>query len=520
MRATDFRIHTRMAVGFGLVAAMVLLIAAVALWQMATISDNFTTVEKVDNRKLALSAALIDAVNVESSEIRTLILLDDAAQVAREARNLEAARIAYDEAWRAVSAMPPENDEEAAQRAAIEAARVKFAALVDRVATLVRQRSAAAATRLLIDEGLVLQRELTERVGDFAASHAKDKEEEFAAAQAAFRHARASLVVLTLAVLAVALWAGWWLTRSIVRPLDYARRCALKMAEGDLSERVERRRGWDGRDETSDLVAALQTMHDSLVRLVGDVHANASAVAAAAAQIAQGNADLSSRTEAQASNLQQTAASMEQLTATVRHNAEGARQADGLSREAASVAERSSTVMTDVIGRMREISASSRRVAEIVGVIDGIAFQTNLLALNAAVEAARAGEQGRGFAVVAGEVRNLAQRSAASAHEIKALIADSVERISAGSQLVEQAGGGFDELTRSIRRVSQVVAEIAEASREQAGGIAQVGSAVTQMDNSTQQNAALVEQSAAAAESLDRQAQTLLQSVARFRLAA
>jgi methyl-accepting chemotaxis protein len=509
-----------MAAGFGLVSLLVLVIAVVGLWQMSSISENFATIEQVDNRKLTLSNRLIDAVNVEAREIRTMVLLDEAAQIEAEARKIAAARAGYDEAWRALMAMPAENDDEAAHRRAIEDARAKVSALFDRAAALARAQSDAAATRLLLGEGLATQQQLFDRVGAFAAAHAKDKEEEFAAALAAYRHAWWALVALTAAALAVSLTAGWWITRSIVRPLDYARRCALKMAGGDLSEPVERRRGWDGRDETSELVAALQTMHASLVTLVSEVHANATAVAAAAAQISQGNADLSSRTESQASSLQQTAASMEQLTATVRHNAEGAQQADALSRDAAAVAERSGTVMGDVVGRMREISDGSRRVAEIVGVIDGIAFQTNILALNAAVEAARAGEQGRGFAVVAGEVRNLAQRSAASAHEIKALIAASVERIGAGARLVEQAGGDFEDLMQSIRRVSNVVSEIAAASREQASGIAQVGAAVAQMDTSTQQNAALVEQSAAAAESLDGQARRLVESVARFRLAA
>jgi methyl-accepting chemotaxis protein-1 (serine sensor receptor) len=287
--------------------------------------------------------------------------------------------------------------------------------------------------------------------------------------------------------------------RSIQQPLESCTRLASRIAAGDLaaSEPVDA--------ERSDTIGALQKAHREmqtrLAQVVSHVRQNSESVAAASAQISQGNNDLSSRTEEQASALEQTAASMEQLTATVSQNADNARQANQLAISASSVAVEGGQVVERVVDTMKGINDSSRRIADIIGVIDGIAFQTNILALNAAVEAARAGEQGRGFAVVASEVRNLAQRSAAAAREIKDLITTSVERVEAGTQLVDEAGSRMSEIVTSIRRVTDIMGEISAASAEQSTGMAQVGEAVTQMDQATQQNAALVEESAAAAES-------------------
>jgi methyl-accepting chemotaxis protein len=308
---------------------------------------------------------------------------------------------------------------------------------------------------------------------------------------------------------------GLAVARSITRSLDQAVRVARAVAQGDLTVPV----GPRGRDEPGQLLDALAAMQQQLVQVVGSVRGNAESVATASAQIAQGNADLSQRTEEQASALQQTAATMDELGSTVRNNADNARQADELARNASTVARQGGTVVGDVVATMKEIDDSSRRIAEIIGTIDGIAFQTNILALNAAVEAARAGEQGRGFAVVAGEVRALAQRSAEAAREIKGLIAASVERVERGSALVGRAGSTMADVVAAIERVTAVVAEISSASGEQARGISQVGEAVGQMDRTTQQNSALVEESAAAADSLRGQAAQLVQAVAAFRLA-
>ena len=329
---------------------------------------------------------------------------------------------------------------------------------------------------------------------------------------------RTEWLVIGLSVLMVGLCG--LLARSIVRTIlqatDDARRMAERIAAGDLSPEPLRA----GEDELGRMVQAMEAMRLSLTEVVGTVRENAVSVAAASAQIAQGNIDLSSRTEQQAAALQQTAATMDQLGSTVSHNADHAREADGLAREASTLASRGGEMVSQVVGTMSGISEASRKIGDIIGVIDSIAFQTNILALNAAVEAARAGEQGRGFAVVATEVRNLAQRSAEAAREIKALISTSVERVEQGVSLVDQTGRSVGEVVASIRRVSDIVAQISAASAEQSTGVAQVGQAVTQMDRATQQNAALVEQSAAAAGTLKSQAEQLVDAVARFRVAA
>jgi methyl-accepting chemotaxis protein len=321
----------------------------------------------------------------------------------------------------------------------------------------------------------------------------------------------AALLLATAAMLGLALW----LARRMTRPMAHAVSVADQLAQGDLSVPIRPA----GNDETVRLLQAMADMQTSFSGIVRDVQANADRVASASTQIAQGNQDLSGRTEQQASSLQQTAATMEQFGTNVRNNADNARQANQLALGATSVAAKGGAMMGQVVETMTGINTSSRKIAEIIGVIDGIAFQTNILALNAAVEAARAGEQGRGFAVVAGEVRNLAQRSAEAAREIKTLITASVERVEQGTALVGQAGKTMDEIVSSIQRVTDIVGEISSASVEQSAGVDQVGQAVTQMDQATQQNAALVEQSAAAAESLRLQSQQLVRAVAAFKLA-
>ena len=307
---------------------------------------------------------------------------------------------------------------------------------------------------------------------------------------------------------------GTAISRSIARPIAEATQVAQTGAAGDLTSHIEPR----GTDEVAQLMRALQNMNHSLQTVVSTVRLSGDSIATGSSEIAAGNADLSHRTEQQASNLQQTASSMEQLTGTVRNNADAARQATQLAASASDVAARGGDVVNQVVGTMEEISASSRKIADIISVIDGIAFQTNILALNAAVEAARAGEQGRGFAVVAGEVRSLARRSADAAKEIKSLISDSVEKVEAGSRLAGDAGRTMSDVVSQVRHVSDLIGEISSATQEQTGGIAQVSSAVGQLDHVTQQNAALVEQSAAAAESLRQQAVRLVEAVSVFKL--
>jgi len=309
---------------------------------------------------------------------------------------------------------------------------------------------------------------------------------------------------------------GAVLVKGIVRPLDEAVRIAGAVAAGDLTQDIRVR----ANDETGHLMRALNDMNAGLARLVGRVRAGTDTIASASGEIASGNLDLSTRTEQQAASLERTAASMEELTSTVRQNADNARQANVLAQSASAVAAKGGTVVTQVVSTMGAINTSAARIADIIGVIDGIAFQTNILALNAAVEAARAGEQGRGFAVVASEVRNLAQRSAAAAKEIKELIADSVEKVNHGSALVDQAGATMGEIVGSINRVTDIMAEIMAASQEQSAGIEEVNRAIVQMDQTTQQNASLVEEATAAAQALREEAESLALAVGAFRLDA
>ena len=320
-----------------------------------------------------------------------------------------------------------------------------------------------------------------------------------------------TVLIVVLAVI-VGVWAG--IKRALIAPLNHLIDNIRHIAGGDLVQRIE----VQGSNEMGVLADSLRHMQSELVRTVSDVRNGANAIYSGASEISVGNNDLSSRTEQQAASLEETAASMEELTATVKQNAENARQASHLALSASETAQKGGKVVDNVVQTMRDIAASSQKIADIISVIDGIAFQTNILALNAAVEAARAGEQGRGFAVVAGEVRNLAQRSAQAAREIKSLIEDSVGRVELGSTLVESAGETMDEIVNAVTRVTDIMGEIASASDEQSRGIDQVGLAVAEMDRVTQQNASLVEESAAAAAALEEQASRLTQAVAVFRI--
>ncbi len=330
------------------------------------------------------------------------------------------------------------------------------------------------------------------------------------------RQSNSVLIVVGLAAIMGVIFMGTlWLVRSIREPLDRANLLAARIAEGDLSSHIST----DRQDEFGMLLRSLGVMNESLSRMVSQVRLSTDSIATASAEIAQGNNDLAQRTEQTSSNLQSTASSMGALTTTVQHSADNSRQAAELAGSASVVAQRGGTVVREVVSTMQEIDASSKKIADIISVIDGIAFQTNILALNAAVEAARAGEQGRGFAVVASEVRSLAGRSAEAAREIKALITTSVDKVESGTRLVSDAGKTMDDIVQSVRRVADVINEITAAANEQSAGIAGVNQAIGTLDQMTQQNAALVEESAAAAESLREQADRMKQAVAVFKVA-
>jgi methyl-accepting chemotaxis protein-1 (serine sensor receptor) len=338
--------------------------------------------------------------------------------------------------------------------------------------------------------------------------------QEYDAALARYERSRTLSIALIVSGVLGGAALAFFLIRGITGSIGEALRLARSVAEGDLTQDIR----IDSNDEIGQLLEALRRMNSSLSGIVTQVRAGTDTIGTASGQIAAGNQDLSARTEQQASSLEETAASMEELTSAVKNNAENARQANTLAQTASGVAGRGGEVIRQVVGTMGEINESSRKIAEIIGVIDGIAFQTNILALNAAVEAARAGEQGRGFAVVASEVRNLAQRSATAAKEIKVLIEDSVRRVDTGGQLVEQAGATMREIVNSVQRVTDIMGEITSASAEQTAGIEQINVAVVQMDQVTQQNAALVEEAAAAAEAMQDQAQRLAEAVSVFRI--
>jgi methyl-accepting chemotaxis protein len=349
----------------------------------------------------------------------------------------------------------------------------------------------------------------------------KEKKAETAVAEATsmYESSRTMMLMLVLGSAVAGIGLGALITRSLTRQLGgepaYAGAIASAIAAGDLTVAVDLRQG-----DNNSMLFAMKTMRDSLAGIVGQVRSGTDTIASASSQIASGNLDLSSRTEEQASSLEETASSMEELTSTVKQNADNARQANQLASSASEVAGRGGAVVSKVVDTMASINESSKKIVDIIGVIDGIAFQTNILALNAAVEAARAGEQGRGFAVVASEVRTLAQRSAAAAKEIKLLIDDSVSKVDTGAKLVDHAGATMDEIVASVRSVTAIMSEITAASQEQTSGIEQINMAVSQMDQVTQQNASLVEEAAAAAEAMQDQAAKLAQVVAVFRLDA
>ncbi len=511
MSLNNIKVGSRLALSFGLVLLLTVVIAGVGVWRLQDLATVTHRLTSTDNERLRAAVQWRQGIDQNWIRTRAALLNADSSHLAHWQAEMDATSRGVDTSRKTVEQLL-ETDEGRRQIADIDAAREAYR---KPRADLFKRKAAGEDISALVDSQL---KPLSDAY--IAALRALEERQlllyERTRDQATAEASQGRLILISAAVLALLLGASlaWLLSRSITAPLQLAVRRAGQIAEGDLTHPIN----VQGRDEAAALLDALHHMQNSLTRVVANVRGNAESVATASAQIAQGNHDLSARTESQASALEETAASMEELGATVRQNADNAAQANQLAMNASTVAVQGGEVVAEVVDTMRGINDASRKIADIIGVIDGIAFQTNILALNAAVEAARAGEQGRGFAVVAGEVRSLAQRSAEAAKEIKQLITDSVQRVEQGTQLVDKAGNTMTEVVGAIRRVTDIMGEISAASREQSAGVSQVGEAITQMDQATQQNAALVEESSAAASSLNQQAGDLVQAVAVFKL--
>jgi methyl-accepting chemotaxis protein-1 (serine sensor receptor) len=505
------------------------LIATMTLMGFMLLIGGAMSIVSLQNANGALkemySNQLASAIAIGTSQVRLFqarttldraMLRIDAPDVDALTKRAEDFNAQSEKEWEKYLALPVENDEKklsddvSAKRAAYM--RGGAQALV----AAIRARQRDEAERVMFEKIQPLSAALNQSADALSEYQIKSAEDNYAASQATFLAFRTTAIACVLAGLAIVALSAFFLVRAITGPLREMLGHFEAIAGGDLTGRIEQRSD----DEMGRLMGGLGKMQGSLVDTVLHVQQGSATIGDATEQIAAGNLDLSSRTEQQASSLEETASSMEELTSTVKQNADNARQANGLVQSAVEVAVKGGAVVAQVVDTMGAINDSSRKVVDIIGVIDGIAFQTNILALNAAVEAARAGEQGRGFAVVASEVRTLAQRSAAAAKEIKMLIDDSVGKVDVGARLVDQAGATMQEIVDSVRRVTDIMSEISSASQEQTSGIEQINQAIVQMDQVTQQNAALVEEAAAAAESLKEQAAGLAQAVGVFKLDA
>jgi methyl-accepting chemotaxis protein len=514
MKLNNLKIGQRLGLGFGLMVALLVLVAATGLTNMSSINTLMRRVVDENNARLSAANSMRDAQRRISQGVRDVILAEDDASIARETTSLDAARKDYDHAYQVLQGLVkrPQGKDILQRIADARATTVPLIATATQLGKENKNEEAFAQLKTKVVPAVAAWQKTISDMVDYQT--ARNEEDQ---AEGVVRYEQASMLLWGVAGLAalLAVAVGWLFTRSITHPMRQAIAIAKTVAAGDLTSRIE----VDTKDETGELLAALKAMNESLRSIVHQVRDGTRTLSTATDEIATGNLDLSSRTEQQASALEETASSMEELTSTVKQNAENARQANALAQSASEVAVRGGVVVADVVTTMGSINESANRIVDIIGVIDGIAFQTNILALNAAVEAARAGEQGRGFAVVASEVRNLAQRSASAAKEIKTLIGDSVSKVNEGSRLVHEAGSTMEDVVGSVRRVTDIMAEITAASLEQEAGIEQINQAVSEMDSVTQQNAALVEEAAAAAQSLQVQSGQLEQMVSTFRLA-
>jgi methyl-accepting chemotaxis protein len=509
----NLNIGTRLGLGFAFLVVTSLLSAAFCIWRLSAVdaevafllSDRLPKLEKVSQFK--------DNSNIIARDVRNIVLTSDAAAMQKEMQHIVETRKVNNSLLGSLDKEISSMEGDAALKALADA-RVPYAAALDKVIALGFDNKDEEAANLLINEVTPLQKTYFDAIDGLKVLQTHKMRDTGTTVQALTTAiGRITGITAFLGAL-VGAWLAWSITHSVTRPIAQAMTVAEAVAQGDLRSVID----VGSSDETGRLLGSLKTMNDSLQAMVGQVRLSSDSIATGSSQIAMGNADLSQRTEEQAANLQQTVASMEQLAATVKNSADTARAASQLAHAARDSATKGGQVVDQVVVTMTGISASSRKIGDIIGTIDGIAFQTNILALNAAVEAARAGEQGRGFAVVASEVRMLAQRSAEAAKEIKSLISQSVEQVESGATLVGHAGTAMADIVTQVRQVSELIAEISVATQEQTQGISQVTSAASQLDQVTQQNAALVEESAAAADSLKHQAGGLADMVSLFKL--
>ena len=520
MDLSQLSVRARLLSAFGVLVGVLLIVSAVAVWGLSRSHDGFASYIEETAARDNLSQDIQVAADARAIAARNLVLVTAPADRDAEKAEVQAAHqrlTASLASLRTAVNKPGVSDEEKQLFSQLESIESKYAPVALKIVDLALAGNKDEAVAKMNADCRPLLAALVSVSRKYAEFLKKTSDADVAAAEASYGRNR--LVLFSLGGLAVALAIGlaMVITRSIIRALGaepaQLGAAAQRVASGDLGEVAGAASAPKG-----SVLSSLGDMQASLAHVVSQVRNASDSIATGTREIATGNADLSQRTEEQASNLQQTASSMEQMNATIKHNADTAVQATQLAASASSAAQRGGEVVGRVVSTMDEITASSRKIADIIGVIDGIAFQTNILALNAAVEAARAGEQGRGFAVVAGEVRNLAQRSAAAAREIKDLIGTSVDRVDTGSKLVGEAGTTMDDIVTQVRRVADLIGEISSATAEQTLGIGQVSTAVAQLDQVTQQNAALVEESAAAADSLKHQAERLAEVVSVFKL--
>jgi methyl-accepting chemotaxis protein len=513
MNFANLSIGKRLGLGFGLICLMLVAIIAISSKMLGQINDGTDEIVKNRMPKIEATNSLIDEINDIAIALRNMMLNEEPADRAKQTEVIMGSR---KEIERILTELDRTLQRPDARQllAEMKTLTARYTAGQEDLIGLINKRTPDDARKYLsqqlrpvfsdLKKVVVQQSELQKKVANEKATEADRT------------HENTTRMLWALGVVALGLAASIALaiTRSITRPVQRALEVANTVAAGNLTSQIE----VNTRDELGQLLQALKTMNENLARTVGTVRTGTHTISVAASEVAAGSMDLSARTEQQAGSLEETASSMEELTATVKQNADNARQANVLAEAASNVASRGGAVIGQVVGTMGDINSSASKINDIIGVIDGIAFQTNILALNAAVEAARAGEQGRGFAVVASEVRNLAQRSAAAAKEIKALISDSTDKVASGSKLVAEAGSTMQEIVDSVRRVTDIMAEISSASQEQTAGIEQINQAVVEMDQVTQQNAALVEEASAAAEAMKEQAARLSDAMAVFQI--